>query len=104
MAYPPCNPLQETGASTGIKSSQLLKWSRHRGGIQVNGAFQKTKDENVWRLEETEVESGHVCWTGLVSVYVDDIVLSGEEEAVLQGALRSLSAGRLWNGPEFTSR
>ena len=81
-----------------------LKWSRHRGGIQVNGVFQKTKDENVWRLEETEVESGHVCWTGLVSVYVDDIVLSGEEEAVLQGALRSLSAGRLWNGPEFTSR
>ena len=67
-----------------------LKWSGHRRGIQVNGAFQKTKDENIWRLEETEVESDHVCWTGLMLVYVDDILLSGQEEAV-QGALRALS-------------
>ena len=50
------------------------------------GSSKKTKDENVWRLEETELESGNVCWTGLV----DDSLLTGEEEAA-QGCPRALS-------------
>ena len=44
----------------------------------------------MWRLEEKELDSGHVCWSGLMSVYVDDILLAGKEEAV-QGAMRALS-------------
>ena len=66
-------------------------WNRHRNGCDVEGYFKKTKDDNVWRLEERDLESGHIAWTGLMSVYVDDILLSGEEEAV-QGALRALSS------------
>ena len=39
-----------------------LKWFRHREGCQVEGSFKKTKDDNMWRLEEKELDSGHVCW------------------------------------------
>jgi len=39
-----------------------LKWCRHREGCQVEGSFKKTKDDNMWRLEEKELDSGHVCW------------------------------------------
>lgn len=69
-----------------------LKWFRHREGCQVEGPFKKTKDDNMWRLEEKELDSGHVCWSGLMSVYVDDILLAGgEEEEAVPGAMRALS-------------
>jgi hypothetical protein len=68
-----------------------LKWFRHREGCQVEGSFKKTKDDNMWRLEEKELDSGHVCWSGLMSVYVDDILLAGEEGEAVQGAMRALS-------------
>ena len=47
-----------------------VSWRRAREG------FIKTADENVWRLEETEVESGRTPWTGLLTVYVDDLIAS----------------------------
>ena len=68
-----------------------LKWFRHREGCQVEGSFKKTKDDNMWRLEKKELDSGHVCGSGLMSVYVDDILLAGEEEETVQGAMRALS-------------
>ena len=55
----------------------------------LTGSFEKTKDENVWRLEELD-ESGFIHWNGLMSVYVDDILVTGEEFAV-HGALQALS-------------
>ena len=35
-----------------------IKWQRERHGEQVQGEFQKTPDENVWRIVETSQEKG----------------------------------------------
>ena len=66
-----------------------LKWTRQGPNGLLTGGFEKTKDENVWRLEELD-ESGFIHWNGLMSVYVDDILVTGEEFAV-HGALQALS-------------
>ena len=66
-----------------------LKWTRQGPNGLLTGSFEKTKDENVWRLEELD-ESGFIHWNGLMSVYVDDILVTGEEYAV-HGALQALS-------------
>ena len=66
-----------------------LKWTRQGPNGLLTGSFEKTKDENVWRLEELD-ESGYIHWNGLMSVYVDDILVTGEEFAV-HGALQALS-------------
>ena len=66
-----------------------LKWTRQGQNGLLTGSFEKTKDENVWRLEELD-ESGYIHWNGLMSVYVDDILVTGEEFAV-HGALQALS-------------
>ena len=58
---------------------------------KVRGHLTKTEDENLWRLEEADTETGEVHWTGLMSIYVDDILISGEEETVA-AALQSLQA------------
>ena len=42
----------------------------------VNGAFKGTPDENVWRIEEVDCESGDPMWTGLLSIYVDDLFVA----------------------------
>ena len=51
-----------------------LTWTRNGSCGLMNGRFDRTKDDNVWRLEEMD-ESGHVHWSGLMSVYVDDILI-----------------------------
>ena len=66
-----------------------LKWTRQGPNGLLTGSFEKTKDENVCRLEELD-ESGFIHWNGLMSVYVDDILVTGEEFAV-HGALQALS-------------
>ena len=66
-----------------------LKWTRQGPNGLLTGSFEKTKDENVWRLEELD-EYGFIHWNGLMSVYVDDILVTGEEFAV-HGALQALS-------------
>ena len=43
---------------------------RERDGRQVKGAFKKTPDENMWRMEEVDCESGNTMWSGLMSIYV----------------------------------
>ena len=52
-------------------------------------SFIKTKDDKVWQLEELD-DTGHVHWSGLMSMYVDDILGTGDEDAV-RGALQVLS-------------
>ena len=59
-----------------------FKWQRQRLGRKVHGAFQKTPDENVWRMVEVEDETGDTHWTGLMSVYVDDLLFTSEEGAM----------------------
>ena len=69
----------------------MVSWVREREGRNVRGYFVKTADENLWRLEEADTETGENLWTGLMSVYVDDILISGEDSAV-SAALTSLQA------------
>ena len=56
-----------------------IQWQRQRLGREVRGVFRKTPDENVWRMEEVERETGETHWTGLMSVYVDDLLFTAEE-------------------------
>ena len=45
------------------------------------GRFIKTADENIWRMEEGDVNTGERHWSGLLSVYVDDLLIAAEDGA-----------------------
>ena len=79
-----------------------LSWVRVRGDRNVRGYFVKTADDNLWRLEETDVISGEEIWSGLMSVYVDDILMSGEEEAIA-AALTTLQSTWATSSVEWAS-
>ena len=80
----------------------MVSWVRMKEDRKVRGHFVKTADENLWRLEEEDVVSGECYWTGLMSVYVDDILLTGEEVA-LSSALTSLQATWTTSSVEWAS-
>ena len=79
-----------------------VSWVRMRDDRKVLGHFHKTTDENLWRLEEVDLETGECHWTGLMSVYVDDILLTGEE-AALSAGLSSLQATWTTSSVEWAS-
>ena len=84
------------------KTLPCISWVRMREDRKVRGYFVKTADENLWRLEETDVVSGECHWTGLMSVYVDDILLTGEEAAI-SSALTSLQSTWATSSVEWAS-
>ena len=59
-----------------------LRWHRNIGGAAFEGRFVHSKDENLWRLVEVNQETGAENWAGLMSVYVDDILVAGEPKTV----------------------
>ena len=59
-----------------------LRWHRKIGDVILEGRFVHSKDENLWRLVEVNKETGTENWAGLMSVYVDDILVSGEPKTV----------------------
>ena len=59
-----------------------LSWKRQRHGREVHGQFKRTPDENVWRLVEVDQITGEHFWSGLMSVYVDDLLFAAENEAL----------------------
>ena len=59
-----------------------LRWHRDIGGVVFEGRFVHSKDENLWRLVEVNQETGAENWAGLMSVYVDDILVAGEPKTV----------------------
>ena len=67
-----------------------IKWHQQLHGRKVTGRFQKNPDENVWRLEETDHDTGKVELVGLMSVYVDDLLIV-VEEATLDAATQAVS-------------
>ena len=79
-----------------------MSWVRMRNDRKVRGHFHKTTDENLWRLEEVDLETGERHWTGLMSVYVDDILMTGEE-AALSAGLTSLQATWTTSSVEWAS-
>ena len=69
----------------GLHRDEVLptvSWCRQREGRDVRGSFKKTPDENIWRIEEVDTISGEVHWTGLMSVYVDDLLFAAESGAL----------------------
>ena len=58
-----------------------ISWRRSKNGCELEGRFVKTPDDNMWRLEETEVNSKEVHWAGLMSIYVDDLLVTAEDGA-----------------------
>ena len=48
----------------------------------MKGAFKKTPDENMWRMEEVDCETGNTMWPGLMSIYVDDLLCVAEDGAI----------------------
>lgn len=79
-----------------------MSWTRLKGDREVRGGFNKTADENLWRLEEVDSISGESSWSGLMSVYVDDILLAGEEGSI-SAALESLRATWATSSIEWAS-
>ena len=70
-----------------------VTWRRLRHGREVEGRFIKTADENMWRMVETDVETDERHWTGLMNVYVDDLLVSAEDSAA-EAALASIA--KIW--------
>ena len=66
-----------------------LRWTRTVGGTEMKGQFVHSKDENLWRLIEVNSQTGDEHWVGLMSVYVDDIMIAANRE-VAQAAIGSI--------------
>lgn len=67
-----------------------IKWTRKTEEGEWRGYFKQTKDENLWLLCETCPPSGTTSWAGLMSVYVDDLLLAGPK-CTLEAALGALA-------------
>eukprot|EP00438_Fugacium_kawagutii_P007554 Skav217693 [mRNA] locus=scaffold1925:59391:64646:+ [translate_table: standard] len=59
-----------------------ITWSRIVGVEKWHGRFVKTKDENLWSLQEVKEGTEEVHQRGMMSIYVDDLLLAGEEMVV----------------------
>ena len=62
-----------------------LRWTRSVGESVKEGRFVHPKDENLWRLIEVDVETGEEPWEGLMSVYVDDILIAAGRDTAQAG-------------------
>ena len=51
-----------------------ILWQTSLHSREVQGACRKTPDKNLWRMEEVDKETGETHWTGVMSVYVDDLL------------------------------
>ena len=59
-----------------------LRWHRaDKDGRELTGHFEKTADDNLWRLLEVDSQQ-QVRWCGLLCVYVDDLLFCGEEDVL----------------------
>ena len=89
-----------------------MSWRRNRQGQEVDGSFIRTPDDNVWRLEEVDRKTGEKFWAGLMSVYVDDLLVTAEDSAA-KAAIQAIAdswcseAGQVlwfWNRSSWRSK
>ena len=59
-----------------------LRWTRSTDGEDYVGRFVHSGDDNMWRLMEVNTKTGQETWAGLMSVYVDDLLVSAEPETI----------------------
>ena len=67
-----------------IVTKRCQKSPGNENGVDVKSqvAFKRTQDENVWRIEEVDSESCDMMWSGLMSIYVDDLLFAAEDGAI----------------------
>jgi len=82
---------RDSGASIEMRWYRLyISWRRSKNGCELEGRFVKNPDDNMWRLEETDVNSKEVHWAGLMSIYVDDLLVTAEDGAA-EAAIQSIA-------------
>ena len=79
-----------------------LRWHRTVEGEAMEGRFVHSKDENLWRLMEFNVKTGEEHWVGLMSVYVDDILVAAASD-VAQAAIGAIEKTWDISGIEWAS-
>ena len=57
------------------------------------GSFTPSKDQHLWHLEETCLETGEKCQRGIMAIYVDDVLMTAEEP-VAEAAMIAIS--KVW--------
>ena len=67
-----------------------LRWHRHAEGDDFVGRFVHSGDDNMWRLLEVNTRTGEEVWAGLMSVYVDDLLVSADQ-ATIKAALETVA-------------
>ena len=67
-----------------------IKWRRQTADAEWTGCFVLSGDENLCRLIETNLVTGEEVWRGLMTVYVDDLLVAACPE-VIDAAMASLS-------------
>ena len=67
-----------------------LRWTRSADGEDYVGRFAHSGDDNMWRLMEVNTKTGQETWAGLMSVYVDDLLVSAKPET-LQAAMDAVA-------------
>ena len=67
-----------------------LRWHRQGDDDVHVGHFAPSGGDNLWRLIEVSTNTGQETWVGLMSVYVDDLLMSGEPETI-QAAMNAVA-------------
>ena len=70
-----------------------LRWTRSTDGEDYAGRFVHSGDDNMWRLVEVNIKTGQETWAGLMSVYVDDLLVSAQPETI-QAAMDAVA--KMW--------
>ena len=71
-----------------------MRWNRTVEGLERCGRFVASGDDHLWRMIETEAQTGKDHWVNLMAVYVDDILI-GAEPGARDGAMKALESK--WN-------
>ena len=68
-----------------------MVWQRAEGSRKWKGGFVKAADQHLWHLREECLETGEVQKCGVMTIYVDDVLLAAPD-AVAECALKSIAA------------
>ena len=66
-----------------------LRWTRSVGEAVMEGRFVHSKHKNLWPFMEININTGEEHSVGLMSVYVDDILIAAEKE-IAQAAMMAV--------------
>ncbi|CAL1144503.1 unnamed protein product [Cladocopium goreaui] len=68
-----------------------MTWLREEAGRRWKGSFQRAADQHLWHLSERCQETGEEKDRGIMTVYVDDVLLAADEKTA-QCALQAIAA------------